>query len=71
MYINVIHELNEILNSENSWTQKSLAKKLGISQQYLSDVLRGNRYPGKKLLDGLNLEKVILYRYKGCNDAST
>ena len=33
---------------ENGMTQKELAKELGISQQYLSDIIRGNRpLPGR------------------------
>lgn len=67
MSIDVIKELKNIL-SDDGWTQKSLAEKLNISPQYLSDILRGNRNPGKKVLNGLNIEKVILYRYKdGCD----
>lgn len=33
-----------------------------ISTAYLSDVLKGRRDPGKKILDVLGMEAVILYR---------
>lgn len=35
-----------------------------VSTAYLSDVLNGRREPGKKILDILDLESVILYRNK-------
>ena len=39
----------------------ALAKELGISRQYLNDVLSGYREPGKKVLDALGLERVVTY----------
>lgn len=45
-------------------TQKALAKRLGISAQYLSDILKGRREPGQKMLDALGLERVITYESK-------
>lgn len=41
---------------------KLYAKHIGVSPQYLNDVLRGRREPGKKILRALGLEKVVLYR---------
>lgn len=64
MYVNIIDELNEMLRPENGWTQKSLAEKFGISPQYLGDILHGNRFPGKKLLDAMGIERVVIYKYK-------
>jgi transcriptional regulator with XRE-family HTH domain len=42
--------------------QTELAIDLGISAQYLGDVLSGKRDPGKAILDALRLEKVISYQ---------
>lgn len=39
-------------------TQKDFAQTIGISQQYLNDVLRRRRAPGPKLLRWLGLEKM-------------
>lgn len=38
-------------------TQKEVAEKLGVSQAYLGDVIRGHRMPGEKILEGLRLRK--------------
>lgn len=43
-------------------SQKNVAKKWKISEQYLSDVYRGNREPGQKILEQLGLRKVVTYR---------
>ncbi len=59
-----VEELKTILMPEYGWTQKSLAQKLNISPQFLSDVLRGRRNVGKEILKGLNMEQIISYRYK-------
>lgn len=45
-------------------SQKALATELGISQQYLCDVLAGRREPGNSILEPLGLEKRITYRRK-------
>ena len=45
--------------------QKALAAQWGISVQYISDVLRGYRDPGKSILAALGYERVVLYRKKG------
>lgn len=45
-------------------SQKALATELGISQQYLCDVLAGRREPGDGILAPLGLEKVTCYRRK-------
>lgn len=45
-------------------SQKAVAKKLKISQQYLNDILRGRREPGDKILKPLGLKKVISYEYR-------
>ena len=42
-------------------SQDAAAKRLGISPQYLCDVLRGRREPGKKLLDALGYRRLVVY----------
>lgn len=42
--------------------QKAAAKRLGISPQYLNDIIRKRREPGDKVLKALKLKKVISYR---------
>lgn len=43
------------------YSQKIVAFNLGISPQYLSDILRFRRYPGSKILKPLGLSKRITY----------
>lgn len=45
-----------------SSSQASVAEELGISQQYLSAVLRRSKAPGKSILKALGLEKLVSYR---------
>jgi hypothetical protein len=40
------------------------ADQNGFARSYISDVLNGNRAPGRPLLDHLGFEKVISYRRK-------
>lgn len=42
--------------------QLTLAKAIGISAQYLNDILHGKREPCEKCLKYLGLEKVVVYR---------
>lgn len=51
--------LTERIELEGS--QKALAQKLDISEAYLSDVLRGRREAGAKILSGLRLRAVTNY----------
>ena len=39
--------------------QKKTAKALGISQQFLTDVLKRRRSPGDRLLKALGMEKRV------------
>lgn len=48
----------EIVRNGN---QKRTAEALGISQQFLTDVLKGRRSPGPKLLKAMGLERKIEY----------
>lgn len=45
-------------------TQQAVASALGVSPQYLCDVLKGRREVGPAILDSLNLEKVVTYKPK-------
>jgi transcriptional regulator with XRE-family HTH domain len=38
---------------------RALAIELGVSAPYLSDIMRGNRQPGPKVLAALGIERVI------------
>jgi transcriptional regulator with XRE-family HTH domain len=49
----VIQRLRQLQGDQ---TQAQFAGQIGITQQYLSDVLQGNRRPGKKITDYLGLE---------------
>lgn len=40
------------------------AKTLGVSRQFMSDVLRGTRGPSKELLESIGLERRIVYQKK-------
>ena len=42
--------------------QKEAARAWGVSPQYLSDVLRGHREPGPRLLEALGLRRVVEFR---------
>lgn len=41
--------------------QKCVADRLGISPQYLGDILSGKRRPGRKVLRALGLVHVDMY----------
>lgn len=45
-------------------SQKAFADKIGVSPQYVSDVLHHRREPGDSILDGLSLRKVVYYESK-------
>jgi transcriptional regulator with XRE-family HTH domain len=42
-------------------SQKALAEYCGVGQAYLSDVMRGNREPGFKIVAALGFRKVVTY----------
>lgn len=58
----MIDRLRVAVNREGS--QKNFAERHDISEQYLSDVLRGRREPGQKILDAIGVERVVVYREK-------
>lgn len=63
IYIDPIRELKTILK-HNGWSQRKFAAKLGVSRQFLCAVLKGRYGAGKKILESLNIERVVRYRYK-------
>lgn len=58
----LIAKLRDVVTRTGS--QKDYAQQHGLSEQYLSDVLRGRREPGQKILDALGVERVVGYREK-------
>ena len=56
----------ELLESDikRAGSQMSWATRKNISFGYVNDVLRGKRDPGWKILEALDLEKVVTYRAK-------
>jgi hypothetical protein len=55
--------LLEVLRREvaGSGSQEIVAKRLRVSPQYLCDVLKGRREPGRKLLDALGYRRITVY----------
>lgn len=49
------------LEVEAHGSQKALAKRLGVSEQYLTDVLKRRREPGEKILKPLGFKRVVTY----------
>lgn len=46
---------------ERAGSQRAAAQQLGVSAQYLCDVLKGRRAPGSKILEPLGLKRVVGY----------
>jgi transcriptional regulator with XRE-family HTH domain len=42
-------------------TQQALARELGVSVSYLSQVIRGRKAPGRKVLEALGLRREANY----------
>lgn len=51
---------NMVLRKLGSGTQTALAKEIGVSVQYLNDVLNGRRMVGPKILAYLKLKRDIV-----------
>ena len=45
-------------------TQANAAKKLGVSQPYIGELLRGSRLPGPKVLKAMGFRKVTSYELR-------
>lgn len=46
-------------------SQKAFAEKVGVSAQFLHDVLRGRRNANAEILAAIGYERVVTYRKKG------
>lgn len=55
----IMERLSKALESES---QASVARKIGISPQYLGQVIAGNRPLSEKILAFLGYERVVTYR---------
>ena len=53
-------ELLRVLATQSD-SQSDLAAEIGISPQYLNDILRGRRDPGETVLRYLGLQKRVIY----------
>lgn len=42
-------------------SQQALAKRLGVSQTHISQVLNGERSPAKSILEATNWKRVVTY----------
>lgn len=58
----VIKKIEQIIRERG--TNKAAAQFLGVSQQYLSDLLKGRRDPGVKILSKLGLQSRVIYETK-------
>lgn len=59
--IELIEKLKQMIRNSN---QKRTAINLGISPQYLNDIINGRRNIGAKVLQALGLRRVIYYEEK-------
>lgn len=55
----VVDKLLSLVEEQGS--QKKAAEMIGCSLPYFNDILNYRREPGKKILDALGLEKLVLY----------
>lgn len=55
--VDVLAVLERRKEKAGSW--RALARELGVSAAYMSDVVRGNREPGDSILRPLGLRKVV------------
>lgn len=55
----IVEELRLLADSMS--THETLAAKIGISPQYLCDILKGKRNPGVKVCKFLKVEPVLMY----------
>ena len=49
-------------------SQKAYAEAIGVHETYLSDVLAQRRQLAGKILDALNLERVVRYQERGARE---
>lgn len=63
----VVEDVIEVLKRQviTYSSQKAVAERIGISPQYLSDILQKRRGLSWKVLSFLGMEKRVVYEYKG------
>lgn len=54
--------------TDKAGSQKAYAAAIGVSAQYLSDVLSGTKAPGEKILKALGLRKIAIYVQAGSSE---
>lgn len=62
MNANYVVKLLRKMKGSRRW--KSVARELGISPSYLSDVLHGNRGPGSAMLKKLGVKQIVKVMYR-------
>lgn len=50
-------------------SQKALAERIGVSESYVSDVIRGRRAASESLMRKLGLKAVTVYVKENCDEA--
>lgn len=56
---NILNKLKKAIKDDGS--QAAYAERLGLSEQYISDVVRGKRSIGGRILKDLNYTKITRY----------
>ena len=59
--MNDVQLRQEIRRKASGRTLTDLASEFGVSVQYLHDVVKNRRKPGRKLLKGMGLERKVEY----------
>ena len=57
--LSLIAEACNQIGNQSRW-----ARHAGVSPQYLTDVLRGRRSPGRAICNALGLERVVSVEYR-------
>lgn len=57
---------NEMLSAvriaiKTAGSQKAFAQRAGVSEQYLSDALKGRRSVSDRILNSLGMKRIVLY----------
>ena len=55
-------QVRDLIRAQANGNQAAWALQHELSPTYVSDVLTGRREPGRRILNALNLERVMLYR---------
>jgi transcriptional regulator with XRE-family HTH domain len=53
--------LSELKRRQGDGSQKALAERIGVSPQYLVDVIKKRREPGPKILKALGIVKTVTF----------